>query len=302
MRNINIPKVASREEYAALIMFFNSVLSLLLSYAATKFSNSLTIENDMISYFVDITYYAAITGLIFKMKNDNEYNFNYSTGKIQAAISFTTGMLLFLYIFYVGFAVYDQYAQMVPFEASHSVLVLYIIMMVKNVLALYLVNKIIGPQKSLIIESGNIYAISCVIDNIITLIPFAVFMLYTTDIVAVFIYVDIACSLVLGLSNLYFVFPMLRTSTNELLDRALEEETMLQIMRVLAKHFDQYDDLVSLRSRETGGTKYIELYMAFNGDLKYAEVLVNMADIKASLETEIPRTVAKIIPVLPETQ
>lgn len=296
MKRIHYRPFTTREEYAAIVLFFNSIVSLAISYFATRFTNSITIENDMLSYVIDIVYYASITCLIFKIKKENEYNFNYCTGKIEASISFLTGMLLLGYIIYVAIIVYKQYLELVPFNSSYMVFLLYLIMMIKNIAVLIIIKMLIGNEKSSIIESGNTYAISCVIDNIIALIPFISYVLFLKNNGAAIVYVDIVCSIILGLSNLYLIFPMLKKSTNQLLDRALEEEVLLQILKVLAKHYDLYNHLVSLKSRETGGIKYIEIFMEFDDNLNLSVVLDYMNQIKTSLEEEIINSVIIVIP------
>ncbi len=290
-----LKKPFSKEEKVAFLLLLNSVLSLLISYIATMHTNSLSIQSEFLSYFLDISYYAAICFLIFKIKRANEHTYNYGTGKIEAAIFFITGMLMLLYVIYVAFIVHKQFFEMDPFIFSADVCYLYTIMILKNIFILFIINKILAGTKTLIIESGSIYAISCVIDNLIALAPFMMFLLFQTR-EAANIYVDIVAGLILVLSNLYFVFPMLKKSISQLLDRTLSESIQLKILSVLSKHYDKFNFLVDEKSRESGNNKYIELYIEFDGKASHEAIMQIIDVIKNDIEMNIPQSVVIIIP------
>ncbi len=89
---------------------------------------------------------------------------------------------------------------------------------------------------------------------------------------------------------------MISKSLPDLLDRTLEEELQLVVMKELAEHFHLYEQLHGLRSRRSGGNIYIEIFLGFDGEIKMCEVQEVIDRIKISLEAKIPKSSVNIIP------
>ena len=89
---------------------------------------------------------------------------------------------------------------------------------------------------------------------------------------------------------------MIRTSVPDLLDRTLDEELQLVVVRELAEHFDKYEQLHGVRSRRSGGNIYIEIFLEFDGTMQMCDVQDEINRMKKDLETKLPRSSVNIIP------
>lgn len=280
----------------SMLLLINSVLSLVLATLSVLKTNSLTVTNDFLSYFMDVIFYFLMILLILKTKPPSALIFNYDIGKIEAFTSLLTSALIFSYVAILLKLSYDKLSTMEPFVYNTDVFKYYAIMLVKNIGVVFIIKWLTKEKKSKFIENGNVYAISCIFDNLVVLVPFFVYALHTFQSQATIIYIDMIAALCLCLSNIYLVFPIFKLSVNQLLDKGIDENYQLRILAVLANHFDDYECFIKQVTRQSGNINYIELHMGFDGKLLHSEVLERVAAIKTEIEEVIPHSVVYIIP------
>ena len=91
-------------------------------------------------------------------------------------------------------------------------------------------------------------------------------------------------------------YSMIAKSLPDLLDRTLEEDLQLMVMKELAVHYDLYEQIHAVRSRQSGGSVYIEIFLEFHGDKRMSEVQDVINQLKHSIEAKIPKSSVNIIP------
>ena len=109
------------------------------------------------------------------------------------------------------------------------------------------------------------------------------------------VYIDPLASFVVMGILLYSGARMIQSSLPDLLDQTLDEELQLVVVRELAGHFHNYEQLHGVRSRQSGGTVYVDIFLEFRGDLRMQEVQEIMDAIKCSLEARITKSEVNII-------
>jgi cation diffusion facilitator family transporter len=85
----------------------------------------------------------------------------------------------------------------------------------------------------------------------------------------------------------YMARQMLRHGLPDILDRSLDEASQIAMLRVLAAHFDAYDQLLGLRTRRSGTRVFIEITLGFAADLTLAELRRRTDPIKAAIAREL---------------
>jgi cation diffusion facilitator family transporter len=108
-------------------------------------------------------------------------------------------------------------------------------------------------------------------------------------------YIDPVGSFVVMGILLYSGLRMIQSSLPDLLDQTLEEELQLVVVSELAEHFHTYEQFHGVRSRRSGGSVYVDIFLEFRGDLPMYEVQDMMDTMKISLETRIPKSHVNII-------
>ena len=101
------------------------------------------------------------------------------------------------------------------------------------------------------------------------------------------LYIDPIASLIIAASILFAAVGIFKDSTLDLLDRTLEENSQLAILRGLAKHFERYEELHEIRSRRAGSHVFVEIVLSFPPAQTAAEVQNSARLIKSELEREI---------------
>jgi len=71
------------------------------------------------------------------------------------------------------------------------------------------------------------------------------------------------------------------------MDRTLEEENQIIILRELAGHFEEYEELHGIRSRRSGSKVFIEIFLEFDPEDTMAEIQKTAAEIRRNIETKI---------------
>jgi len=102
------------------------------------------------------------------------------------------------------------------------------------------------------------------------------------------VYVDPCASLLIGGSILLAALGTFSSSVYDLLDRTLEEQDQLLILRELAQHFNDYEDLHGIRSRRAGSRVYIEIFLEFAPQQTVAEVQRTINHLSERLQAQLP--------------
>ncbi len=110
------------------------------------------------------------------------------------------------------------------------------------------------------------------------------------------IYIDPLASFIVIGSFLFSGYRTISSSLPDLLDKTIDEELQLEVVRALAAYFNDYEAFHGVRSRRSGNNIYIELFLEFDGEKKLSEVQDIINRIKITLETDIPRSSVTIMP------
>jgi ferrous-iron efflux pump FieF len=89
---------------------------------------------------------------------------------------------------------------------------------------------------------------------------------------------------------------VITSSLPDLLDKTLDEELQMVIVRHLAAFFHDYTALHGVRSRRSGSNVYIEIFLEFDSEKKMGEVQAIINRIKVSLEAHIPKSSVSVVP------
>jgi cation diffusion facilitator family transporter len=89
---------------------------------------------------------------------------------------------------------------------------------------------------------------------------------------------------------------LLRESLPDLLDRALPEREQMLLLRVIARYFEDYDNVGTIRSRRSGGHAFIDATLEFQPDLPLHEATARCVAIERDIVELIPDAIVSITP------
>jgi cation diffusion facilitator family transporter len=110
------------------------------------------------------------------------------------------------------------------------------------------------------------------------------------------IYIDPVASLVVCGFLVASIYHVAASNAPDLLDRALDESLQLVILQELAAYYDEYVHFHGVRSRRSGRTVYIDLFLEFDGTRTMAEVQKSIDAMRTGLERKIPGSHVVISP------
>jgi|AGTN01.2.fsa_nt_gi cation diffusion facilitator family transporter len=109
-------------------------------------------------------------------------------------------------------------------------------------------------------------------------------------------YIDPIMSIFLSGFILIFAYSILSSSMTDLLDKSLDESMQLLIVRALAEFFDEYTQILGVRSRRSGGIVFVEIVLEFDAGRSMGDVQLVVDRMQKSLESRIHNSRITIIP------
>ncbi len=263
--------------------------------AIALLSGSLLLMSDIIDYLKSITSALIAYNIIKKIEKGKFYEYDYGHGKVES-LGGLSGTIIFILglLFLAGFSVQRIIS---PSVLERDFVWIGIILQaggfVVNTL-LWLHNKKIAIEsKSPLMEMqwriNRADAVSA-LGVVFCLLASNLFNAYSFS-----VYIDPIATLIFTLYLIISFIPSLKSGFIELLDKTIEEEFQMIILKILAKHYDAYSNLHAIKSRKSGNKIFIDIILSFHGHLRMDEVVTAVRNIKTETENQIPSSNVNII-------
>ena len=271
------------------VLWLPDIAAAILSGSIVLFADALKCANEILA-----TFFAYLT--LRKMAKGGGGAYDYGLGKFETITSIITGGVMFVSLALVfSIAVYRI---AVPAELVHEGAYLGIVLMVIGVCMnswLWRKNyRLFLHEPSPIIDSQwRLFRTKAFSDFSVLMSLIATLALshYAWS-----LYIDPLASFIIAGFLLTSGYRVITSSLPDLLDKTLDEELQMVIVRHLAEFFDDYTALHGVRSRRSGTNVYIEIFLEFDGTRKMSEVQESINRIRASLEKNIPKSSVSIVP------
>jgi len=274
---------------ADFILWIPDIVAAVLSGSIVLFADVVKCANEILA-----TFFAYIT--IRKMAKGGAGTYDYGMGKMETTTSIITGGVMFVSLLLVFFVAIYRIA--VPAGLVHEGAQLGVILMVIGVSVNtwlwqknYRLNK---KEPSPIMDSQwRLFRTKAISDFsvLVSLIASLSFSHYAWS-----LYIDPLASFIIVGFLLTSGYRVISSSLPDLLDKTLDEELQLVIVRELAVFFNDYTALHDVRSRRSGSNVYIELHLEFEGEKRMCDVQETVNRIKSSLEANIPKSSVSVVP------
>jgi cation diffusion facilitator family transporter len=270
-------------------LWIPDIVAAILSGSIVLFADVLKCGNEILA-----TFFAYLT--IRKMANGGAGGYDYGMGKFETMTSVITGGVMFVSLLIVFMIALYRIA--VPGDLVHEGVLLGIVLMVIGVIMnswLWLKNyRFNQKQPSPIMDSQwRLFRTKAFSDFtvLVSLIASLELSAYSWS-----LYIDPLASFVIAGFLLFSGYRVITTSLPDLLDKTLDEELQMVIVRHLAVFFHDYTALHGVRSRRSGNNVYIEIFLEFDGEKKMCEVQEIINRIKVSLEAHIAKSSVSVVP------
>jgi ferrous-iron efflux pump FieF len=271
------------------VLWIPDIVAAALSGSIVLFADAVKCLNEIIA-----TFFAYLT--IRKMAKGGAGAYDYGMGKLETITSVMTGGVMFISLVIVFFVALYRVA--VPAELVHDGVYLGIVLMVIGVCMnswLWLKNfRFNKREPSPIMDSQwRLFRAKAFSDFsvLVALIASMELSAYSWS-----LYIDPLASFVIAGFLLFSGYRVITSSLPDLLDKTLDEELQMVIVRHLAAFFHDYTALHGVRSRRSGSNVYIEIFLEFDSEKKMGEVQAIINRIKVSLEAHIPKSSVSVVP------
>ncbi|NMB78624.1 MAG: cation diffusion facilitator family transporter [Methanomicrobiales archaeon] len=271
------------------ILWIPDVAAAILSGSIVLMADAVKCANEIIA-----TFFAYIT--IRKMAKGGSGTYDYGMGKFETVTSLITGTVMFVSLALVFYAAIHRIR--VPEELVREGVMLGVVLMLIGVaMNTYLWQKnyrLWKKEPSPIMDSQwRLFRTKAFSDfaALLSLVAGVIFAQYAWS-----LYIDPLFSFFIVGVLLSSGYRVIVTSLPDLLDKTLDEELQMVIVKHLAEFFHDYTALHGVRSRRSGNNVYIEIFLEFDKQKSMGEVQATINRIKASLEKSIPKSSVSIVP------
>jgi cation diffusion facilitator family transporter len=271
------------------ILWIPDIAAALLSGSVVLLADAVKCANEILA-----TFFAYLT--IRKMARGGTGTYDYGMGKFETLTSIITGGVMFISLALVLFSALSRILE--PEALVHDGVLLGIFLMVIGVIMntwLWMRNyRLWKKEPSPIMDSQWRLFRTKALSDFSVLASLVAGLAFAQSPWAV--YIDPCASFIIVGFLLTSGYRVISTSLPDLLDKTLDEELQMVIVRHLAEFFDDYTALHGVRSRRSGSNVYIEIFLEFDPGKPMGEVQGAINRIKASLEKNIPKSCVSVVP------
>ncbi len=283
------------------LAFFSGIPMAVLFVIVGYLSHSVTILTSAAAFVLGlIVRYFAYESMKRIMKSDT-VRFPYGTGKLENFSSLLYGALvvpssIVLIILSVNRLIHPAHA--INFSVAQIPVV---ISLARNAYLTYLSHKIRKRTASKLIQSYYInYRISAFYDSGVLLSLTVAGILMSSGNNMLPSYLDASVSLLVSVYALIMGIRLTTDNFKILIDLPLCEEDQLRILSVLAAHYNRFESVGNIYTRQSGTDRFIEIELYLGGRVSMVEIDLLRADMRQMLETRLGPVKFNIIPLLPD--
>lgn len=271
--------------------FFYSAVCLGPTMLGAWRSSSIALAADAVSMGIDTIFALAVLLALRALQRQNALFFPYGTGRFETMVSGVIGFSMLL----SALILFTLSATRFLSPVQPGQIGLGAVMVTVNLakcIVLWFWAKMADDGDSVIATQWRRQMMFYLILNVVILVAVVLSALLG----GVFSLLDAAAALVIAGVMLVQAIRCLSSSVFELSDRALEETVQLSILRGLADSFDDFDDLIDVRSRRLGGQPHIDVVLGFDAERRWSDILARCAEARSNIERNVKGARVKVLP------
>ena len=272
-----------------ILIWLPEVIAAVLTGSVTLFADVTKCGNEILA-----TFFAYL--VIRKMKKAGQFTYDFGMGKFETITRITTGAVMLVSLFIIIFFTFSRLLHPEPLLPEGALLSI-ALMFVISIVDAYQWRKnyrIAQGDPSPIMESQWRLRRAKTFADISVLL--ALLLSFGLSVHAGIEYIDPVVSFVIIGFLLIAGYKEISSSLPDLVDKTLEEEYQIVILRELTERFDKYNAFHGVRSRRSGSHIHIEISLGFEPEQKMGNVQDFIDSLKISIEKKIPGSIVRVVP------
>jgi ferrous-iron efflux pump FieF len=272
-----------------IIIWIPEVIAAVLTGSVTLFADVMKCGNEILA-----TFFAYL--VIRKMRKAGQFSYDYGMGKFETITRIITGAVMFVSLIIIIYFTVTRLLHPEPLQEEGAFLSIGL-MFIISIVDTYQWRKnyrIAQADPSPIMESQWRLRRAKSFADVSVLL--ALLLSFGLSGYPVAIYIDPIVSFVIIGFLLFAGYREISSSLPDLVDKTLEEEYQIVILRELAERFEEYTAFHGVHSRRSGSHMYIEILLGFDPDQRMGDVQDGIDSLKLSIEKKIPGSIVSIVP------
>jgi len=258
-------------------------------------SNSVAIIADMFATIFESLAVLLSFLTLRRMNRQDPFTFNYGYGKLESLASISVATMMFLSLGIIAFNAVSRFTQPQTIAGFGVWLLLAAHLIFGGINGSLFWRSLVlaRRQNSALLDSQARLFATKTFSNLCMILSLG-FSLYLSQYNWVR-YMDPATSVLIAGVMFFGAYHIVRSNLGDLLDKTLEENLQIIILRELAGYFEEYTAFYALRSRKSGKKIYIEIFLEFDGSRQHSDVQRVMDRLKETLEAAIPESDVTVV-------
>ena len=292
--NDKTASVLKKQQNVALFQFIAELPNLIALIVLAVMSRSLILTADALGSVTLIVQAWVVYVISRKLAKNKNHEYDYGMGKFESF-----GGLIANVFLQIGLVAVLVSSILILFEPSQpSDLLLYAIA-VKLIntsidILLYikqrkinkkLSGKLVDAQDRLMKDNLAFDFISLAAISIMYLFRDSTFVLYFEPVLCI----------IYSISVMILIIKPLKQCAYDLLDKTIDEDLQLKIMKAMTAGYNLYDTFKTVRTRSSGQQVYIDLLIGFNEDKTFTQINEAFDELEKLVKAEVPNCVVSFV-------
>jgi divalent metal cation (Fe/Co/Zn/Cd) transporter len=275
-----------KQQNLSFIQLLSELPAFIVTLISAIFANTMLLFVDLMDSLGNLIRIAMVTLLSKKLSKDLRYEYNYGVEKIEAIVSmFCNGIVFFGLLVTLGLSIYAIVFPDTPSDSIIAAAGIKVINVGFDTSFFVTQRNILKTHRSAISEANYAAALASLLFDSVTLLSLlAIWILRNNPIGS---YISPVISIVVAIYLLIGCVKRTKLSLEDLTDKTLPEEMQMKILNILVRFYDSFSQIHAINSHKSGTDVRVDLYLAFENDLSYEEVV----DFKKRIQEEFDREI-----------
>lgn len=280
----------NKQQKLTIMQFFLELPNFIAVLLSAIFSGSLIVWLDFIDSLGGIFGEGVVMAQSRKLSKDLKFKYNYGVGKVEALTTILCeGIAIGGLVCIMIISIIEIINPAKPSDLIIYVVILKIINVLLDLFFVYKQYKIKKESSSKIIEREFVSNIGALAFDVATLLSLLFIWLFRNYLFSW--YIAPILSLVIAIVFTFFYSKHIKNAIDELSDKTLPENLQFKILKVLARHQQEYEYFDNVKSHYNGSELIIDIVICFFDDTPYKDI----AEFQKTLQKEITEVLGECV-------
>lgn len=251
---------------------------------AATLTNSTAILTDLLATTFDLVALTACWLVLRRAHNANTVKYAYGLGKLENLAELLIAVMQTVLVAIAGVGAVSHILHPEGVQGAELGLLITAVAIAGNIYLSRSAKKLAEKTRSPVLEAqARVHFLSAIGSSAVFFVT-AILSVFQ-DVPALY-YLDPAGSFVVIGFMVHNIYAMLTNSVASLLDQAIDEAGQLRILKALATHFYDFQELGDIRTRQLGGKMFVELHLDFDDDWTIARTRSVVTELTKAVQRE----------------